>query len=230
MRPGVARPPTGTTVASESKRNTAVFTALLTVLGGTSLLLLALRPTPLPGAGGQTALSFQAPGLMARSAPTPPPHEEAASGETPQLPVDPPTVVTEQSQPTNRVTGWTKVFLHSTRGGSVESVAGDHFVILPGLTPSEGRLQINGNWKNQKPATGLRGVKLPEGCVTIVLVGDFDRNQPTPGQLTILKQLLAKLDTQFGVTAAPLVVTQANNPAAIGRNFSAEWLVANPGR
>ncbi len=129
-----------------------------------------------------------------------------------------------------RVAQWTSVFIRSTKGGSAEMASGDHFVILPGLTSAEGRLLVNPAWKSQHAAATVKGVTLPEGCVTIVIAGDFDRTQPTPGQLQTLRKLLDQLQTKFGVNAVPLVVTQASNPAFIGRNFPQIWSASTAGK
>jgi hypothetical protein len=83
---------------------------------------------------------------------------------------------------------------------------------------------ISPRWKSQMPALPPRGAKsLPEDCISICLVGDFDRVQPAYGQMQRLRELVSSLQTQHGISGKGVFwMNVDDSPVGIGRRFPVE--------
>lgn len=189
----------------DSQRKVIVFASLLAVMTATSALLLALAPAPLaPGAVGSLAAVGQSQSLE-------------AIFETPAPVQD---------------DRWKYVFIHhsKTDGGNAatlgESSGGlaDHFVIGNGDLCGDGEVQIAQRWHRQAAAGRLPGMKsIDPSCVSICLIGDFNRGKPTGVQIKRLSQLVAALQARCGIPADNVLLFNDDaSVMGVGRFFPRE--------
>jgi hypothetical protein len=206
---------TGRRHVKKTHRKFIVFTTLVCVLTLTSALLLALAPAPLAGDSATTSLfAISAPDSMD---------------------------VIFQTKKSCEIGRWKYVFVHHSRtpAGNArtldpEGKAADHFVIGNGDGAVDGEIQIGQRWDAQQSAVAPAGASSIEPtCISICLVGDFDRTRPTPTQIRRLTQLVTALQAKLQIPASDVsVVTQPKTGAAgIGRYFPAaafrEQLLSN---
>lgn len=186
-----------------NKRRAIVFISLIGVLTFTSTLLLVLAPAPLRP--GMSATLFSANSPIQSEA-----QSEAGAG------LD---LIFRTDRPI-KPGRWTSIFIHHSRtpGGNAHTVADpklgarDHFVICNGDGGADGEIQINTRWMAQAPAVPPGGVSsIDPNCISICLIGDYDRNQPTPRQMDHLRRLTTRLQQQFDIPSARL------------------WMVTDPG-
>jgi hypothetical protein len=193
--------PIQTTAAS--RRRFTVFLSLVGLLSLTSALLLALAPDPLaPGSAASLFALDQRGSSMDAVFDTGVP---VAKGR------------------------WKSIFIHHSRtpSGNADTLASpigglaDHFVIGNGSGCVDGGVQIGNRWSNQLPAGEVPGTRsIATDCVSICVVGDFDRTAPTPTQQLRLTQLVHTLQSRLGVGAAQVYLHQGTNTAAdIGSAF-----------
>lgn len=114
-----------------------------------------------------------------------------------------------------------------TAGGDTASLmaagqqVGDHFVICNGTGGDDGEIQITPRWTTQRsalPPTGAAAID-PQ-CISISLVGDFDRNPPSAKQLRRLTRLVCTLQARLNIPANNVVVhPRHGTPAAAGQHF-----------
>ena len=120
---------------------------------------------------------------------------------------------------------WKSVYIHHTRtaAGGAETLGGDHFVIGNGDGAGEGEIQLTARWNMQQAADPAPGyTQVEPNCVSIGLVGDFDRTAPTPTQLKRLELLVHTIQEHFRIpSSAVWVFDQAGSPAGVGRYFPA---------
>jgi hypothetical protein len=183
----------------ETRRSFVVLSSLVAVLTLTSVLLRAMQGAPLT----PDAASGMVAGEGSKST-------LAAIFNT-AVPAHP-----------NR---WKSVYIHHTRtaGGGAETLGGDHFVIGNGDGAGDGQIQMTARWNLQQAADPAPGYTQVEGtCVSIGLVGDFDRTAPTPTQLKRLELLVHTIQEHFRIpSSAVWVFDQAGSPAGVGRYFPA---------
>ncbi|MGD1276147.1 MAG: peptidoglycan recognition family protein [Tepidisphaeraceae bacterium] len=185
-----------------SKRNVVVLTSLIALLSFTSALLLALAPPPL-AAEGYGAL--------------------AAGGQGQYLDQVFHTAVAAKPEQ------WKYIYIHhsGTASGSAQTlaVAGmglcDHFLVGNGEGCQDGEIQIGQRWNQQQPAAAPPGVDhIEPNCLSICLVGDFDKTMPTPMQLRRLTQLVSTLQAQLRIPAERVILlNQPGTPSSVGRYF-----------
>jgi hypothetical protein len=185
-----------------SQRKFVVFTSLIGVLTITSALLLALAPAPLTADAASSLFAIDAPSSLDVIYDT-------------QIPAQP-----------NR---WKYVFIRHTRTtagnaltlGQTSGGLGDHFVIGNGDGCVDGEIQIGQRWNQQQSALPpIKGATIDPACISICLVGDFDRAVPTPTQLRRLTQLVGTLQGRLGVPADHvLLIDHPNSPAGTGKYF-----------
>lgn len=169
---------------SRGRRKVVVFLSLLAVLTLTSLLLQAMAGSPMQRDAADTLFVYN-------------PGDSIDSIFRMQVSVDP-----------NR---WQYLYIHhsKTAGGNAlllgngpEGV-GDHFIIGNGEGLVDGELQISQLWNHQQSAISPAGnLKVQPNCISICLVGDFDRKPPTPMQLGRLGQLVQALQARSRIPAA----------------------------
>ena len=124
---------------------------------------------------------------------------------------------------------WKYIYIHhsGTAGGDATSLGqatgglGDHFIIGNGDGCVDGEIQIGQRWNQQQPAIPPRDVtRFDKGCISICLVGDFDRTVPTPTQLRRLAQLVGTIQGQLHIgRESVLLVDQPNTVGGAGHYF-----------
>lgn len=195
--------------AQQRKRQAWVFVGLLSVLTGTSALLLAVAPAPLkPDSAAAAWVSSQVA-----------PAEEAAFPELPGV------TDTRVAVAPNR---WQYIYVRHSRTapGAARTLGtnpGDHFVIGSDENP-RGGVQMTLRWDHQVSAAAPQGVaSIDPRCVTIVLVGDLDRTVPTPAQLARTTQLVRTLQKRLNIPSGNvLTLDQRGSSAGTGRYFPTE--------
>ena len=130
---------------------------------------------------------------------------------------------------TPRAERWKFIFIHhsATANGDVRSLVlpgkglCDHFLIGNGKGAEDGAIQMSPRWNTQQAPAAPRGVdSIQPDCISICLVGDFDRSMPTPTQLRSLAQLVTTLQTQFRIGADKVILlSDTTSPSGIGRYF-----------
>jgi hypothetical protein len=185
-------------------RKFVVFATLIGVLTLTSALLLALAPEPLVPDAYSSLFAIDAPRTM--------------------------DVIFETKVPATQGR-WKYIYIHHSRTASGNAITlgqnatglGDHFVIGNGDGCVDGEIQIGQRWNQQLAATPpAADATIDPACISICLIGDFDRTVPTPTQLRRLAQLSGALQGQLRIGAdGVLLVNHAASPAGIGRYFPA---------
>lgn len=187
--------------SKQANRRVVVFVTLVSVLTLTSALLLALAPAPLKPDSSSSLFAVDTPESMD-------------------------TVF--QTQVGAKAGRWKYIYIHQSRtaNGSATTLAPDgdprdHFVIGNGQGAVDGEVQVSQRWNEQTSALPPAGAsKIDPGCISICLVGDFDRTMPTAMQLRRLGQLVTALQGRLDVPASEvLLMAQPNSSAAMGRYF-----------
>ena len=209
---GVRRSTSGSTgrAWTSNRRRVVVFLSLLAVLTLTSLLLQAMARSPMQPDAADTLFAY-------------------GTGDSidaifrMQVPVQP--------------SRWQYLYIHHSKtangnaltlGNGPEGVA-DHFIIGNGEGLADGELQISQRWNHQQSALSPTGnLVVQPNCVSISLVGDFDRKPPTPMQLGRLGQLVQALQMRSRIPANRVEwlndgagSTAGGSSAGIGRYFPA---------
>jgi hypothetical protein len=194
---------------ASGRRRAVVFTCLLGVLGATTILLKKMAPVPMRPDAADTLFAY---------------------GGNDSL------NAIFQMQATVEPDHWKYVYIHhsKTTGGSALSLGrgpdgvGDHFVIGNGEGLADGELQISQRWNHQQQAVApSSGVKVDADCISICVVGDFDRKVPTPMQLGRLGQLVQALQLHCRIPASHVEWVnesggrQTGSVAGVGKLFPA---------
>jgi hypothetical protein len=186
----------------QPNRKVVVFTTLVGVLTLTSALLLALAPAPLTPDASSSLFAIDAPESMD---------------------------VIFQTQASIRSGRWRYIFIHHSRTNSGNGITlsqrgtglGDHFVVCNGDGGIDGELQIGQRWTQQLSAVAPTGAAFrDDGCISICVVGDFDRTVPTPTQIRRLTQLVNSLQGRLDIPAGQvLLMNPLGSNAGVGRYF-----------
>lgn len=185
---------------ARARRRAMVMMTFLGSSAGVSLLLMVLAPAPLAPDASRTLFA-------------------TGAAESIQQALEPPSPA--------RAGRWRRVFVHHSRtdhGSAVTLGHGphglaDHFLIGNGRGCADGEIQVSRRWDMQL-AAAPPGVKLGDDCISICLVGDFDRTAPTTSQLLRLEQLLLAIRERYGVGPENVVAFDlAGSPVGIGHNF-----------
>lgn len=186
----------------QSNRKVVVFLTLVGVLTLTSALLLALAPAPLAPDASSSLFAIDAPESM-----------DAVF----------------QTQVSSSQGRWKYIYIHHSRTATGNALTisapgiglGDHFVIGNGDGAIDGEIQIGQRWNQQSsanPPPGATGID--PACISICLIGDFDRTMPTPTQIRRLGQLVNALQSRYDVPAGRvLLMSQPGSAAGTGRYF-----------
>lgn len=179
-----------------------MFTSLIGVLTFTSALLLALAPAPLTPDAASSLFAVDAPNSM-----------DAI-------------FQTEVLSPPGR---WKYVYIHHSRtpGGNAitlgQQTGGltDHFVIGNGDGALDGEIQVGQRWNRQLSANPPHGATgIDPNCISICVIGDFDRTVPTPMQIRRLAQLVGTLQGRYHIGGDKvMVMNHPNAPAGSGKYF-----------
>ena len=183
-------------------RRVIVLSTLITVLTLTSALLLALAPAPLSPDSTSSLFAIDTPQTM--------------------------DVVFQTDTPA-RTARWKYIYIHHSRttSGNATSLArtpegaADHFVIGNGDGCADGEIQISQRWNKQLSAAPPAGARdIDPDCISICVVGDFDRSVPTPTQVRRLGQLVSTLQGRLHVSGrGVLLIEQPGSVAGIGKFF-----------
>jgi hypothetical protein len=189
---------------NQTHRRVVVLSTLVSVLTLTSALLLALAPAPLAPDAASSLFAVEAPQSMDAVFRT---AEPVAPGR------------------------WRYIFVRHTRtpGGNAMTLSnsiygmGDHFLIGNGDGAIDGEIQVGHRWNIQEGALPpAPGVKIAGDCITISVVGDFDRSVPTPTQLRRLGQLVGTLQGRLRIPAGNVILLDApDTNAGAGKYFPA---------
>jgi hypothetical protein len=175
------------------------------LLSGTSVLLLALAPAPLKPDAAASLFALDAPhGPRSMDVIFDTPHP-VADGR------------------------WKTIYVHhsQTASGNAATLGarpgglGDHFVIGNGSGCVDGEVQVGHRWAAQLPAgPATPTTSVRPDCISICLVGDFNRTAPTPTQRMRLAQLVTTLQARLKIGADSVYLVQGSNtPADAGRHF-----------
>jgi hypothetical protein len=186
---------------AQQRRKFIVFTSLLGVLTLTSALLMALAPAPLVQDASSSLFAISAPKNL----------DVIFDTKAPVLPRK-----------------WKYIYIHhsQTASGDANAIAqannglGDHFVICNGDGAVDGEIQVGQRWNEQKPAAPPQGASEIRGdCISICLIGDFDRTVPTPTQLRRLAQLVGTLQGQLHIPRESVLVLDVPRSSAGGGRY-----------
>jgi hypothetical protein len=124
---------------------------------------------------------------------------------------------------------WRSIYVHHSRtpAGNAASLAigdagcGDHFVIGNGDGAVDGEVQFTRRWNLQQPADPAPGqIGIDASCVSICVIGDFDKTAPTPTQLKRLEYLVQTLQERMRVPAKEVwLFDRPGSTAGAGRFF-----------
>ncbi len=186
----------------KSRRKLVVFVSLLGALSLTSGLLLVLAPAPLTPDAAASLFAVDAPQSI----------DVIFDTHTPATP-----------------SRWRYIYVHQTGtpAGNALTVGeagegmGDHFLIGNGDGCFDGEIQVGQRWAQQKSAIAPRGVThLEDSCVSIAIVGDFDRGLPTAAQSRRLSQLIVALQSRLRIPGNRVVlIAQSPGQTGVGKHF-----------
>ncbi len=181
-----------------------MFSCLLGVLSLTSAALLALAPAPLAQGEASSLFAIDSPASL----------DVIFETRTPVTPER-----------------WKYVYIHHTQSASGDAVGlaqspagfGDHFLIGNGDGAVDGEIQVGQLWNLQRAANPPAGAnKIDGACISISVVGDFDRAVPTPTQMRRLAQLVGTLQGQLHISRENVLMIDAVKSAAgAGKYFPA---------
>lgn len=188
----------------KSNRRVVVFATLISVLTLTSALLLALAPAPLRSDVTNSLFAIDTPESMD---------------------------VIFQTGTSIKPGRWKYIYVHHSRslaGSALTITQGangvpDHFVIGNGDGAVDGQIQVGQRWDQQQSANPPAGAReIDPNCISICVVGDFDKTVPTPLQIRRLTNLINALQSRFDIPAGQvLLLNQANSFAGAGKHFPA---------
>jgi hypothetical protein len=191
--------------ATSRRRRVLVFGGLVAVLTITSALLLAMQPAPLTPDSARSLMSL------------------TSSAEVDEL---------FDTQIPMRTGRWKYIYIHHSgaTAGSASSLADangpsitvpDHFVVGNGEGAGDGEIQVGQRWNTQQPAGKTRGLdRLDPDCISVCVIGDFDRASPTPRQMEQLARLVTSLQNKLQIGRDRVWMLEAPaQPAGSGRYF-----------
>jgi N-acetyl-anhydromuramyl-L-alanine amidase AmpD len=109
---------------------------------------------------------------------------------------------------------------------------GYHFVIGNGNGSGDGQIEVAQRWSSQKQGVHCRNARshdVDEYGIGICLVGDLDKEPPTPRQIAAAKALIAHLSTRYNIAQARVQTHShlaATKTVCPGRHFPDEEILA----
>jgi hypothetical protein len=194
--------PEASPAVKESRRKLVVFSCLVGGLSLTSALLLALAPAPLIPDASRSLFAIDAPRTLDVVFETRVP---AQSGRWKYIYIR-----------HSKTTSGNALSLGQASGGVI-----DHFVIGNGDGCIDGEIQVSHLWNDQLPAGTPAGTtRIDPSCISICVIGDFDRSVPTPTQMRRLAQLVGTLQGRLNISPEQVFfIEEAPGAAGIGRYF-----------
>lgn len=145
-------------------------------------------------------------------------------------------------EPSVAARDWNSIVLHhtATSRGSVESIhrthlqrkdasgnawlgIGYHFVIGNGNGMGDGEIQPTFRWEQQLQGAHAGDYEHNQRGIGIAIVGNFDEREPTPAQLSAVKDLVGWLKRRFGILSADVIGhSEIKATACPGRYFPME--------
>jgi hypothetical protein len=100
---------------------------------------------------------------------------------------------------------WHSIYVHHsmTQSGSAATLAqdaggiADHFLIGNGDPIADGAVETGSRWSHQVEAGSVSGVEISPDCISICMVGDFNRARPSPTQQAHLLELVGTLQQRL---------------------------------
>ncbi len=139
-----------------------------------------------------------------------------------EFPTEP--IATNPWRPTVASRDWKFIVLHHTAAdaGNVESIhhlhlknkdkngnpwlgIGYHFVIGNGQGMDDGEIEPTFRWKQQLTGAHAGVNEYNQRGIGIVLVGNFEKSQPTPRQVKSVKELVAVLAREYAIDAEHVI-------------------------
>ena len=125
---------------------------------------------------------------------------------------------------------WHSIYVHHsmTRAGSAATLSqdvggiADHFLIGNGDPIADGAVETGSRWSDQVAAGSVPGVEISSDCISICMVGDFNRARPSPTQQAHLLELVSTLQQRLGIDSGHVVLGVAGaegSVAGIGKRF-----------
>jgi hypothetical protein len=192
-----------------SQRRTFVFASLVAFMSATGAILLALSPQPLAPDLPQSLLAV----------------DNTAAGGNDGMD----TIFEAANDRGGSAGAWRYIYVRHSKSAGGDTVSlmsagqpvGDHFLICNGAGAEDGEIQITPRWSTQRAALPPAGAaSIDSQCISICLVGDFDRNPPSDKQLKRLSRLVCALQARLNIPSENVVVQRrAGTPAAAGRLF-----------
>jgi hypothetical protein len=124
---------------------------------------------------------------------------------------------------------WKYIYIHhsQTAAGDSTSLAipkqgvADHFILGNGNGCQDGEIQMSPRWDQQQSAAAPAGVDdISPDCISICVVGDFDKTMPTSTQLNRLTALVTTLQSQLRIAGDHIVIlNQPGQSSGLGKYF-----------
>jgi hypothetical protein len=119
---------------------------------------------------------------------------------------------------------WHSIYVHQslTAAGNVATLSdndggfADHFLIGNGDPIADGAVETGLRWSRQMEAGHLNGVAIDPDCISICMVGDFNRSRPSPTQQARLLELVGALQQRLGIDSNHVVLGLEGAEASIG--------------
>ena len=182
-----------------SNRKLIVFVSLMGTLTLTSILLLTLAPAPLAPDSATSLFAVDLPGSL-----------------------DP---IFDSHSASPAAARWKFIFIHQSRttsGNAATLGQSDHFIVGNGNGSLDGEIQLTRLWTGQDsiltPPAGVQ--QIDAACISICLIGDFDKTRPTAAQQHSLIQLVSALQSRLRIPASQVwLIDRPGSPAGIGQSF-----------
>ena len=130
-------------------------------------------------------------------------------------------------QPAVAARDWTSIVIHhtATDQGSVESIheahlarewlgIGYHFVIGNGNGMPDGEIAPTFRWREQLHGAHAGAEEYNQHGIGIALVGNFEKQPPTPAQLASIKRLVAVLKSEYHIDGEHVIGHREVKPTA----------------
>ena len=87
-----------------------------------------------------------------------------------------------------------------------------HFVVGNGTGTGDGQVEPSQRWDQQLDSTATRNDQMNSEGMNVCLVGDFEKYEPTPGQMQALRELVVYLMLKHGIPSRRVFDHKDVNP------------------